>query len=385
MEKASGKRGFSLGQRLALIGVLLVVLVLSPVFWHPVEQAMQSETPSPTKLAPEPVKPVAARDEKPAQKSVPVETAQVTKGPLTEQVTAVGSLRSDESVVISSEIAGRINEIHFKEGTPVEKGAPLITLDDSVYQAELHQAEAKRLLAEQSNQRVTELFSRKIASASTKEETDSNLAVANASTELAKAHIDKTRIVAPFAGIVGLRQVSVGEYITPGQPLVGLDAIEQIKVDFKVPEKYLPTVRTGQHIEIKVDAYPEQTFKGEVYAIDPRVDIEGRSIFIRARVPNDDQTLRPGQFARVTLIHEVKPDALTVPEAAIVPKGEDQYVFKVVDGKALLARVSIGTRREGRVELVDGVAAGELVITAGQLKIRDGAAVTVVPAQEPKA
>ena len=116
MEKASGKRGFSLGQRLALIGVLLVVLVLSPVFWHPVEQAMQSETPSPTKLAPEPVKPVAARDEKPAQKSVPVETAQVTKGPLTEQVTAVGSLRSDESVVISSEIAGRINEIHFKGG-----------------------------------------------------------------------------------------------------------------------------------------------------------------------------------------------------------------------------------------------------------------------------
>jgi membrane fusion protein, multidrug efflux system len=190
------------------IGVLLAVLVLSPVFWHPVEQAMHSDTPSPTKLAPEPVKPVAAKDEKPAQKSVPVKTTQVTKGSLTELVTAVGSLRSDESVVISSEIAGRINEIHFKEGTPVEKGAPLITLDDSVYQAELHQAEAKRLLAEQSNQRVSELFSRKIASASTKEETDSNLAFANAST----------------------------------------------KVDFKVPEKYLPTVRTGQHIEIKVDA-----------------------------------------------------------------------------------------------------------------------------------
>jgi membrane fusion protein (multidrug efflux system) len=203
--------------------------------------------------------------------------------------------------------------------------------------------------------------------------------------ELAKAHIQKTKIVAPFAGIVGLRQVSVGEYITPGQALVGLDAIDPIKVDFKIPEKYLPTVHTGQSIEIKVDAYPNETFKGEVYAIDPRVDIEGRSIFIRARVPNDDRKLRPGQFARVTLIHEVKPDAHTVPEAAIVPKGEDQFVFKVVDGKAQLSRVSIGTRREGRVELVDGVAAGEIVITAGQLKIRDGAAVTVVPAQEPKA
>jgi membrane fusion protein, multidrug efflux system len=309
----------------------------------------------------------------------------VAKGPLTERVTAVGSIRSDESVVISSEIAGRIIDILFKEGRPVERGAPLITLDDSVYQAELHQAEAKRLLAEQSNQRVTELFTRKIASASSRDEAESNLAVSNAAMELAKAHIEKTKIVAPFAGIVGLRQVSVGEYITPGQALVGLDAIDPIKVDFKVPEKYLPTVHTGQSIEIKVDAYPNETFKGEVYAIDPRVDIEGRSIFIRARVPNDDQKLRPGQFARVTLIHEVKPDALTVPEAAIVPKGEDQFVFKVVDGKALLSRVSIGTRREGRVELVEGVAAGELVITAGQLKIRDGAAVTVVPAQEPKA
>jgi membrane fusion protein (multidrug efflux system) len=385
MQEAGGKKGFSLGRRLVLIGVLLAVMVLAPVFWHPPEQVKQVERGAPTQLATQSINPVVAKKEKEPQKSVPVEAAAVIKGPLTEQVTAVGSLRSDESVVISSEIAGRINEVHFKEGTPVERGAPLITLDDSVYQAELHQAEAKRLLAEQSNQRVTELFSRKIAAASTKDEAESNLAVSNAAMELAKAHIDKTRIVAPFAGIVGLRQVSVGEYITPGQALVGLDAIEQIKVDFKVPEKYLPTVHTGQLIEIKVDAYPGQTFKGEVYAIDPRVDIEGRSVFIRARVPNKEQQLRPGQFARVTLIHEVKPDALTVPEAAIVPKGEDQFVFKVVDGKAQLSRVSIGTRREGRVELVEGVAAGELVITAGQLKIRDGAAVTVVQAQEPKA
>jgi membrane fusion protein (multidrug efflux system) len=229
------------------------------------------------------------------------------------------------------------------------------------------------------------LFSRKFASGSSKDESESNLAVSNAAIELAQAQIDKTKLVAPFAGIVGLRQVSVGEYITPGQQLVGLDAISPIKVDFKVPEKYLPTVHTGQLIEIKVDAFEGETFKGSVYAIDPRVDIEGRSVFIRARVPNEDQKLRPGQFARVTLIHEVKPDALTVPEAAIVPKGEDQYVFKIVDGKAQLSKVSIGTRRAGRVELVEGVAAGELVVTAGQLKIRDGAPVSVTPPQEPKA
>jgi membrane fusion protein, multidrug efflux system len=381
MAEPRRRQGLSLGLRLMLAVILLALMVALPVFFHPRHQT--ADVTVPTELAPPPIKPVAAKNE--PQKSVPVEAAAVTKGPLTEQVTAIGSLRSDESVVITSEIAGRIDGIHFKEGTSVPKGAPLISLDDSVYQAELHQAEAKQRLAEQSNQRVMELFSRKIASGSSKDEAESNLAGADAATELAKARLDKTRIAAPFAGIVGLRKVSLGDYITPGEALVGLDAIEQIKVDFKVPEKYLSAVHTGQPIEIKLDAFPGETFKGEVYAIDPRVDIEGRSVFIRARVPNVGEKLRPGQFARVTLIREVKPDALTVPEAAIVPKGEDQFVFKIVDGKAQLSKVSIGTRRAGRVELVEGVSAGELVVTAGQLKIRDGAAVTVVPAQEPKA
>ncbi len=385
MGTARKRTRLSIGSRLLLAGLLLAVLVLAPVFWHPGGEAPQKLDGPQLASLDKPSPPPLPAAPKPTDKIVPVEAAEVRKGPLTEQVTAVGSLRSDESVVISSEIAGRIEAIHFKEGTQVEKGAPLITLDDSVYQAELHQAQAKQKLAEQSNQRVTELFSRKFASGSSKDESESNLAVSNAAIELAQAQIDKTRLIAPFAGIVGLRQVSVGEYITPGLSLVGLDAISPIKVDFKVPEKYLPTVHNGQLIEIKVDAFPGETFKGSVYAIDPRVDIEGRSIFIRARVPNEDQKLRPGQFARVMLIHEVKPDALTVPEAAIVPKGEDQYVFKVVDGKAQLAKVSIGTRREGRVELVEGVAAGELVVTAGQLKIRDGAPVSVTQPQEPKA
>jgi membrane fusion protein, multidrug efflux system len=385
MQRRIGRKRASANWRLLAAALLLGLLVCVPVVWQRGEYPLQTPNPEPVRLEQASTKPAPAATDKPPPKSVPVEAAEVMKGPLTEQVTAVGSLRSDESVVISSEIAGRIREIHFNEGTPVATGAALITLDDSVYQAELHQAEAKQRLAEQSNQRVSELFSRKFASGSSKDEAVSNLAVSNAAAELAKAQIEKTRIVAPFAGIVGLRQVSVGEYITPGQALVGLDAIDQIKVDFKVPEKYLPTVHTGQAIEIKVDAYPGQTFKGEVYAIDPRVDIEGRSVFIRARVPNKDQLLRPGQFARVTLIHELKPNALTVPEAAIVPKGEDQFVFKIVDGKVQLSKVSIGTRRAGRVELVEGVAAGELVVTAGQLKIRDGAPVTVVTAQEPKA
>ena len=199
-----------------------------------------------------------------------------------------------------------------------------------------------------------------------------------AAVELARVQLDKTRITAPFAGIVGLRHVSAGEYITAGQALVNLEAIDPVKADFRVPEKFLPAIRVGQTIKIKVDAFPEDSFEGRVYAIDPRLDVVGRSLLVRAMVPNRDQRLRPGLFARVTVLLQLKEDALSVPEQAIVPQGESQFVFKIVDGKAKLTKVKIGTRREGRVEIVEGLTAGDQVVTAGQLKIRDGSPVTIV-------
>jgi membrane fusion protein (multidrug efflux system) len=192
--------------------------------------------------------------------------------------------------------------------------------------------------------------------------------------------LDKAHIAAPFAGIVGLRKVSAGEYITAGQPLVNLEAIDPVKADFRVPEKFLPAIRVGQTIRIKVDAFPEDSFEGKVYAIDPRLDVSGRSLLVRAVVPNTDQRLRPGLFARVTVLLELKEAALSVPEQAIVPQGDSQFVFKIVDGKVKLTKVVIGTRREGRVEIVDGLAAGDQVVTAGQLKIRDGTPVSIVNA-----
>jgi len=190
--------------------------------------------------------------------------------------------------------------------------------------------------------------------------------------------LDKARIVAPFSGIVGLRHVSAGEYITSGQALVNLEAIDPVKADFRVPERFLPAIRVGQTIRIKVDAYPDDIFEGKVYAIDPRLDVAGRSLLVRALVPNKDQRLRPGLFARVTVLLQLKEDALSVPEQAIVPQGDAQYVFKIVNGKVTLTKVVTGTRREGRVEIVDGLSAGDEVVTAGQLKIRDGSAVSIV-------
>jgi membrane fusion protein (multidrug efflux system) len=312
--------------------------------------------------------------------AVQVEAAKVVAAPLSEQVTAVGTLLSNEAVTVSSEIPGRLKEIHFQEGQPVEKGAPLFTLDDSVYRAQLDDAQAKLKLAEQTNKRTSTLFTNKYATAQSADEAASNLAVSTAATELARVQLEKTRILAPFSGIVGLRHVSVGEYITAGQALVNLESIDPVKADFRVPEKFLPAIRVGQTIRIKVDAFPEATFEGKVYAIDPKLDIAGRSLLVRAIVPNQEQQLRPGLFARVTVLLQLKEDALSVPEQAIVPQGDSQFVFKILDGKVHLTRVVTGTRREGRVEIVEGLSAGDQVVTAGQLKIRDGSAVSVVGA-----
>jgi membrane fusion protein (multidrug efflux system) len=319
-----------------------------------------------------------AQDKK--SEAVPVEAAKVVAAPLSEQVTAIGTLLSDEAVTVSSEIPGRLKEIHFQEGQPIDKGAPLFTLDDSVYQAQLADAEAKRKLAEQTHKRTSQLFTNKYATAQSADESTSNLAVNTAAVELARVQLEKAHIVAPFSGIVGLRHVSVGEYITAGQALVNLEAIDPVKADFRVPEKFLPAIKVGQTILIKVDAFPDDNFEGKVYAIDPRLDVAGRSLLVRALVPNKDQRLRPGLFARVTVLLQLKEDALTVPEQAIVPQGDSQFVFKIVDGKVQFTKVVIGTRREGRVEIIDGLTVGDQVVTAGQLKIRDGSAVSVIGA-----
>jgi membrane fusion protein (multidrug efflux system) len=311
---------------------------------------------------------------------VPVEAAKVVAAPLREQVTAIGTLLSNEAVTISSEVSGRLKEIHFQEGQPIDKGAPLFTLDDSIYRAQLDDAAAKLRLAEQTNNRTSALFTNKYATAQSADESASNLAVNTAAVELARVQLEKAHIVAPFSGIVGLRRVSVGEYITAGQALVNLEAIDPVKADFRVPEKFLPAIRVGQTIRIKVDAFPEDSFEGKVYAIDPRLDIAGRSLLVRAVVPNGDQRLRPGLFARVTVLLQLKEDALSVPEQAIVPQGDSQFVFKIVDGKVRLTKVVTGTRRDGRVEIVEGLEPGDQVVTAGQLKIRDGTAVSVVNA-----
>lgn len=190
--------------------------------------------------------------------------------------------------------------------------------------------------------------------------------------------LDKAIIRAPFDGLVGLRQVSAGAYVTPGQDIARLTALDPMKVDFRVAETMLADIRVDQPLEVQVDAYPEQRFKGSVYAIDPVVDEAGRSVLIRARIGNPDQLLRPGLFARVHLVVERAEQAVTVPEEALMPSGNAVMVFKVVDGKVEPAPVRTGLRQGGRVQIEEGLAPGDMVITAGHLKVRPGAPVTIV-------
>lgn len=328
-------------------------------------------------LAQSSASPAAAPAKLAAPAGVGVEVAPVTRMPLQRSIAAVGTLRSDNSVMLRPEVAGRIAEINFTEGGKVKKGDVLIRLDDSVPQAQLQQAQANLALAESRHRRAQELSREGFISKQARDEAASELKVQRAAVALAKAQLEKTVIQAPFDGLIGLRNVSVGDYISPGADLVPIESVDPLKVDFRVPEQYLGSVYQGLKLILSFDALPGQTRQGQVGAISPVVDVGGRSILLRATVPNPDDTLRPGMFARVRL-QLSNTEALVVPETALAPSGDTQYVFKVEQGVARRVPVTIGLRRQGMVELQDGVQDGDQVIVSGLQKVADGQAVRIL-------
>jgi len=318
-----------------------------------------------------------------AMPPMPVEAVPVRVGTIARTVTSVGSLLSNESVVIRPEVAGRIADIPFQEGQSVRKGTVLIRLDDSVARATLAQAQASIAFDRAELARAEELLSRNAGTARTRDQAQAKLLADQAAVQLAQAQLEKLTITAPFDGVLGLRKVSVGDVVQPGKDIVNLEAVDTLKLDFRVPEAYLPAVKVGQTLALSVDAFGGRKFAGEVYAIDPLIDVNGRALAVRARVPNPDHALRPGLFARVSLTLTVQNDAIIVPEQSIVAFGNDQFVFTVVEGKAKQSKVRLGERRNAEVEIVDGLKSGDVVVTAGQLKIRDGAPVMVIDLSKP--
>ncbi|MFZ5914479.1 MAG: efflux RND transporter periplasmic adaptor subunit [Pseudomonadota bacterium] len=303
--------------------------------------------------------------------------------PLIYEISAVGSLRSNESVVIQPEISGRVSEIAFNEGEPVAKGELLIRLDDSVDRAELQQAQAQLALSKANFDRASDLFKRGNTSARARDEALAQLRVAEANAALAQAMLEKTAIIAPFDGILGLRHVSPGDYVKPGDEVVNLESIDPVKVDFRIPEIHAAVLKTGQDITVLLDALPGKSFKGAVYAIDPLIDPNGRAVILRATVENQEHALRPGMFARVNLVLNQREDAIMLPETAVFPIGDKRFVYKVADGKAVRVEVTTGLRREGRVEILSGVTLSDEIVLEGSFKLQDGRPLTAVSDAKP--
>lgn len=306
-----------------------------------------------------------------------VEVVTVESSLVRDELVTFGSLRPDESVMIRPEIAGRIAQLHFREGQRIEAGALLVSLDDSIARAELAQARANLNLAEKNFQRAQMLFKRGASNAQALDEANAEQQAARASLALSQARLDKTRILAPYDGVLGLRAVSPGDYLSEGQDIVNLEVLDPLKVDFRIPQKAVSQIRLKQTIEISLDAYPGERFSGEIFAINPRLDEAGRSQAIRAHISNREGRLSPGQFVRVSVILAERPDALVIPEEAVMPVGERLLVNLVVGGKVELREVTLGKRLNGKVEVVSGLQGGETLISAGWQKVRAGSPVRI--------
>jgi len=310
--------------------------------------------------------------------SIAVEAAAAVAATSTEDLRAIGTLQSDEGVQITSEIAGRITAIPLSEGAPVGRGDVMVQLDSALANAEVADAQARYNLAVGNLGRANSLARSGNVTERARDEASTNAETTRAALELARVRLDKHTIRAPFDGIAGIRKVSPGAYVEAGAAIVNLEKIDTLKIDFKLPELHLAQVRTGQTVEISVDALPGRTFIGTIYAIDPHIDVNGRALNIRARLENPDLVLRPGLFARIRVKGQVKRNVLVVPEAAIVPRGGDKIVYLVRDGQAIEVKVKLGSRSTGLVEILDGLSEEAMVVTAGQQKLKDGSPVEIV-------
>ncbi|MBI2752458.1 MAG: efflux RND transporter periplasmic adaptor subunit [Betaproteobacteria bacterium] len=312
------------------------------------------------------------------QPGMPVKAVAAKLAPAVDEASAVGTLRADESITVRPEVAGRISEIRFGEGASVAKGALLVRLDQSELAAVVASSAAQLKWDTQRLERADDLFHKGFISQQALDDQRTSLARARAKLAEDQARLAKTEMRAPFAGVMGLRQVSEGAYLAAGTDIARLEKIDQLKLDFRVPEAFLARLRAGQTVKVSVDAHPGRDFSGGIYAIEPAVDEQTRTVLARARVANPELRLRPGMFARVQVVLGVRENAVWIPEAAIVPRGQDSYVFRVANGKADLVRVRMGVRKVGEVEILNGIAAGELVVTEGSQRIGPGAPVQVM-------
>lgn len=319
-----------------------------------------------------------------------VEVAKVEPMRLTDDAQAVGSLRSRQGVMLRPEVSGRVTKLNFRDGERVKRGQLLVQLDDQLPLAQQQQAQAELSIANANHKRNQELVGQGFISQRSVDESAANLQVAQAKLALAQATVARLRILAPFDGVAGIRNVNVGDYLKDGADIVNIEDLEAIFVDFRLPERLQTKVQRGQPALVEIDALPGRKYIATVQAIDPLVDANGRSVGIRGCIDNRRLELRPGMFARITAVFGERDNALVIPEEAIVPQGGRQFVIKLVEGPdqdtriAQRVEVKVGIRKPGRVEITEGLQAGDTVVTAGQQRVqKDGMPVRVLELARP--
>ncbi|AHM60833.1 RND family efflux transporter MFP subunit [Flammeovirgaceae bacterium 311] len=312
---------------------------------------------------------------------VPVEVAVVEPQAFSNNLRVTGSVLPNEMLELKSEVSGLLETINFEEGQDVQKGQLLFSIRNTDLQAQLQKARARQQLVTESESRYRQLLEREAVSQEEYDVATNDLRSAEADIRLLEAQIAKTRMYAPFNGTVGLRFASAGSYVAAGTSIASLYDLEPAKIEFSVPGKYSSSVKKGDRISFNTDG-SDETYTGEIYAIEPQVDPATRTLKIRAVSPNKDHSLLPGQFARIQLTLQALDEALLVPTQAVVPELNGHKVFVLRQGKVAEQKVQIGMRTETQVQIMEGLQAGDTVLTTGILQVRPGSQVQVTNVQQ---
>lgn len=303
--------------------------------------------------------------------ALPVSIYIVNPGGLTDRIVATGTVMANEQVILSAEVAGRITSINFNEGNEVKKGAVLVTINDAELLAQLEKVKYNLKLAEEREQRSRTLLQKEAVSQEEYDRVLTDLNTVKSEASLIQAQLEKTRVIAPFTGTIGLRQVSVGAFVTPGQRIATLTQLKPVKIDFSIPERFAQSVTRNSKINFTIEG-TNNKYEADVYAVEPAIDPETRSVSVRAMYPNRSMELRPGSFARIEFELNHMQDALQVPAQAIIPELGGYKVFRYSGGKALQTAVTVGIRTSEMVQITSGLNEADTVITTGILQLRDG-------------
>ena len=317
---------------------------------------------------------------------MPVEVAQAKRQKVTDKFDAIGTIEAAEAITVVSEIDAAVMSLPFQEGSFIKRGELIAQLDDSQLAAELERADALHIQSHTNYDRVKSIVDQKAGSPQDLDDAAAALKVADANLALARARLAKTKIIAPFDGMIGARKVSVGTFLRSGQPITELADIDEIRVNFSAPERFLSQLKQGAEVTVSTTAFPGYESNGKIIAVEPMVDPETRSARIVARVSNAGRKFRPGMSANISAVLSERSDAITIPSEAVFANGNQSFVFVVKpDSTATRVAITLGTRLPDVVEVVKGLQPGATVVRAGHQKLFEGARVMPVPSQNTEA